>query len=47
MMTDAEVCSKRGFVFKNVKKVNIHNVKMEGQVGQIYEAFGNEELNYD
>lgn len=33
MMTDAEICSKRGLVFHNVENVNIDNVKIEGQVG--------------
>ncbi len=42
MMTDAEVCSKRGFIFKNVHKFNIENVTMVGQDGPLYESDGTE-----
>lgn len=33
MMTDAEVCQKRGLVFHNVENVNLNNVVMEGVEG--------------
>ena len=43
MMSFAEVCSKRGFVFNNVDKVTLENVKMEGHVGDFYTS-NNEKL---
>lgn len=46
MMTDAEVCSKKAFTFRNVRKVSLKNVKVEGNVGPIYETSGNEEIYY-
>lgn len=38
MMSFAEICSKRGFVFNNVDKAVIENVEMQGQVGEIYSS---------
>jgi len=47
MMSFAEVCSRNGFVFKNVKNVRIHNVKMNNHVGEFYQVAGNESLIND
>lgn len=33
MMTDAEICSKRGLIFRNVENVNLDNVHIKGQMG--------------
>lgn len=38
MMSFAEICSKRGFVFNNVDKATIENVTMTGQVGELYSS---------
>ena len=42
MMSFAEICSKRGFVFNNVDKAIIENVEMQGQVGEIYSSINKE-----
>ena len=42
MMSFAEKCSKRGFVFNNVDKAVIENVKMVGQVGEFYTSINND-----
>jgi polygalacturonase len=46
MMTNAEVCCKKAFTFNNVKKVNMKNVVVKGNVGPLYDVSGNEELYY-
>ena len=46
MMSFAEVCSKRGFVFNNVDKAVIENVKMVGNVGEFYSSI-NEDLQIE
>ena len=38
MMSFAETCSKRGFVFNNVDKVEIDNVKLVGNIGEFYSS---------
>ena len=38
MMSFAEKCSKRGFVFNNVDRVVLDNVKMMGQIGELYSS---------
>lgn len=45
MMSFAEVCLKRGFVFRNVKNVNIKNVSLKGNVGDFMFLEGNEVIN--
>lgn len=42
MMSFAEECSKKGFVFNNVDNVVIENVKMEGQIGEFYSTINND-----
>lgn len=34
MMSFSEECLRRGFVFKNVKEINLKNVKVENQLGE-------------
>lgn len=46
MMSFAEECSRKGFVFKNVKRVRMSNIRMENQIGPVYEAESNEEVIY-
>ena len=46
MMSFAEICSKRGFVFNNVDKAIIENVKMVGNVGEFYSSI-NEDLQIE
>lgn len=36
MMSFAEVCHKKGFTFNNVNHFSLKDVKMEGQIGEIY-----------
>ena len=38
---------KKGFVFNNVGNVHLKNVSMEGQIGEVYEGFGNEVITVD
>ena len=47
MMSFAEVCLKRGFVFKNVKNINLKNIKLEGYIGKQIDIEGNENYNYE
>ena len=47
MMSFAEVCLKRGFVFKNVSTVNVNNVTLCGQIGKEIEVEGNEVINIE
>ena len=47
MMSFAEVCRKRGFVFKNVNTVNVNNVILCGQIGKEIEVEGNEVINIE
>lgn len=47
MMTDAEVCSKCGFIFRNVNKVNLHNVTLKGQEGEAFVLDNVKEFNND
>ena len=47
MMSFAEVCLKKGFVFKNVHTVNINNVTLCGQIGKEIEVEGNEVINIE
>ena len=47
MMSFAEVCLKRGFVFKNVKNINLKNVKLEGFVGKQIDIEGNNNYHYE
>ena len=47
MMSFAEQCFKKGFVFNNVGNVHLKNVSMEGQIGEVYEGFGNEVITVD
>ena len=47
MMSFAEVCLKRGFVFKNVKNINLKNIKVEGFVGKQIDIEGNENYKYE
>ena len=47
MMSFAEVCRKRGFVFKNVNTVNVNNVTLCGQIGKEIEVEGNEVINIE
>lgn len=42
MMSFAEECLRRGFVFKNVKEINLKNVKVENQLGEKIDIEGNE-----
>ncbi|MGM9858750.1 MAG: glycoside hydrolase family 28 protein [Bacilli bacterium] len=42
MMSFAEVCSKRGFIFRNVNKVKLKNVELKGYVGEKVILDGNE-----
>lgn len=45
MMSFAEECLKRGFVFRNVKTVNINNVSLTGNEGEFMFLEGNEVIN--
>lgn len=45
MMSFAEVCSKKGFICKNVRKVNISGVNVYGAEGPLIEKEGVEEVN--
>lgn len=47
MMSFAEECSKKGFVFNNVKKVVIKNVTMLGQEGPVYNVNNVEGIEYE
>ena len=42
MMSFAEECLRRGFVFKNVKEINLKNVEVENQLGEKIDIEGNE-----
>ena len=47
MMSYAEECSRRGFVFKNVKSVHMRNVNVENQIGPVYDSEGCDEIVYE
>ena len=47
MMSFAEVCLRRGFVFKNVKNINLKNVKVINQLGKEIDIEGNQKYKYE
>jgi hypothetical protein len=47
MMSFAEECSKKGFIFYNVNKVLLKNIKMFGQEGEIYELNNVKDIDYE
>jgi polygalacturonase len=47
MMSFAETCSKRGFIFNNVNHVLLSNVKCENIEGDLYQCNGNLDLKYE
>lgn len=47
MMSFAEVCLRRGFVFKNVKEINLKNVEVFNQLGKTIDIEGNEVYTHE
>lgn len=47
MMSFAEECLRRGLVFKNVKEINLKNVRIENQLGEKIDIEGNEVYTHE
>lgn len=47
MMSFAEECLRRGLVFKNVKEINLKNVRIDNQLGKKIDIEGNEVYTHE